>query len=441
MPMHATSHGLSGLVFALIFMVGASAHAAAAADSMAEVAGDFLRIGLRVQNHDPAPFVYIGPAALLSEARKAESTLTDLVRQLHALQERLRVLPPGADTMERHRRRLLDDRITALITRSRILLGDVPRSFEDESRLIFGVQAPIRDEEHFRSVIAQLDGIIPGEGDLVPRVAEFRAAFVIPPERLEQVMQRALDECRARTRAHLALPDNEHVTLSITSGKHWVGFADYQGDNHTIYRLNSDFPVYLERAVELGCHEAYPGHHVHAMVIEQELLKRRGWLEFSLLNLFSPMAVIAEGAASFAPDLVFSREERMEFERTVLLPMAGISDEKLDDYYHFIDLLDELNYARNEVARRYLYGAMPRNEAVEWLMAYGLESHANASQRLDFIDVQRSYVITYNHGKQLVREHVLNGAGRSSDEAWRRFHELLGMDLAPGDLPRANTPR
>jgi hypothetical protein len=431
---HAVGNRLSGLLLALGLMLGATACPSAAADSIAELAVDFVRIGLRLQNHDPMPFIYIGPPALRDEARAAETTLADLVTQLHALQQRLRVLPPVADAMARHRRQLLDERITAAITRGDILLGNLPGSFEQESRLIFGVQAPLRDEEYFRSVIARLEGIIPGEGDLAERVAAFRAAFVIPPDRLEPVMQRALDECRSRTRARLPLPDDERVTLSITSGKHWVGFADYQGGNHTIYWLNSDFPVYVERAIELGCHEAYPGHHVHAMVVEQELLKRRGWVEFSLLNLFSPMAVIAEGAASFAPDLVFSREERIEFERNVLLPLAGIDSKELDIYYHFIDLLDELNFARNEVARRYLYGGMPRAEAIEWLMAYGLESRPNAVQRLDFIDAQRSYVINYNYGKQLVREHVLRGANRDSDQAWKRFYQLLRMDLAPGEL-------
>lgn len=430
--------GLAGLILFLVLFAGlATAAEPEPADSMADIAEDFVRAGLLFQNHDPTPYLYIGPEALRAEARNRDTALPDIVTQFLALQSRIHALPAPETPEAERRRRDLADRVTALVTRGRILMGEYPASFDAETQLIFGLQVPDYDETHFRSVAARLDAIIPGDGDLVARVSAFREQFVIPPERLEAVIGRAMAECRAKTRAHLALPDGEHVTLNITGGKHWVGFTEYKGNGHSIVHLNRDVPVHIERAIELGCHEGYPGHHVHATLLEQELIKRRGWFEYSLITLLGPLSVIAEGAANFGVDLAFSREERIAFERSVLLPMAGLNGEQLDTYYHFIDLLDELNFARNETARKYLYEGMPREKAVQWLMEFGLETRATASQRLDFIDAQRTYVITYNYGKKLVSDYVLGKASRGSDAAWQIFQEILIKPLSPTDLMAA----
>jgi hypothetical protein len=428
--------GLAGLLLILLSTVSA-ATGSERADSMTVIAEDFVRVGLLFQNHDPSPYLFIGPEALRTEAQRQQVPLPDIVAQLVQLRSRIEALPAAVTPDEHRRRRDLAQRITALVTRGGILMGNGPAGFDEEVRLIFGVQVPRYDEAHFRAVAAKLDSIIPGDGDLVARVEAFREQFVIPPERLEAVIGRAIAECRAKTRAHLELPQDEQVTLNITRGKHWVGFAEYRGKGHSIVHLNRDVPVHIERAIELGCHEAYPGHHVHATLVEQEIVERRGWSEYSLITLLGPISVVAEGAANFGVDLAFSRQERIDFERSVLLPLAGLDGRQLETYYHYIDLLDELNFARNEVARKYLYEGLPRDKAVQWLMEFGLETRGTASQRLDFIDAQRAYVITYNYGKQLVRDYVLGKARRESREAWQAFHEILTTPLAPADLVAA----
>jgi hypothetical protein len=422
-----------GALLALLSSVVVAA-GAQRADSMSAIADEFIRVGLLFQNHDPSPYLYFGPEALRTEARRQQVPLADVVPQLIALRARIEALPATAAPEEQRRRRDLAQRITATVTRGGILMGDFPASFDEEVRLLFDVQVPRFDEAHFRAVTAKLDSIIPGDGDLVTRVEAFREQFVIPPERLEAVMTRAISECRARARAHLELPADEQVTLSMTTGKHWVGFAEYRGKSQSTYHLNRDIPVHIERAIELGCHEAYPGHHVHATLVDQELVGRRGWNEYTLITLLGPLAVVAEGAANFGVDLAFSRQQRIEFDRTVLMPLAGLDGRQLETYYHYIDLLDELNFARNEVARKYLYEGLPREQAVQWLMEFGLETRATASQRIDFIDTQRVYVITYNHGKRLVRDYVMTKGQPGSSEAWQAFQEILTTPLSPADL-------
>jgi hypothetical protein len=67
-------------------------------------------------------------------------------------------------------------------------------------------------------------------------------------------------------------------------------------------------------------------------------------------------------------------------------------------------------------------------------MEYGLETRGTASQRLDFIDVQRAYVLTYNYGKQLVAEHIGETLTEDPDQAWEKFVDILLTPLGPQDL-------
>jgi hypothetical protein len=53
--------------------------------------------------------------------------------------------------------------------------------------------------------------------------------------------------------------------------------------------------------------------------------------------------------------------------------------------------------------RRYLDGQAGAKETVDWLVTYTLSSRPRAEQRLRFFDQNRSYVINYNHGTDLVR--------------------------------------
>ncbi len=406
----------------------------AALDPMAPLAEAYVRLGLQLQNHDPLEYLYLGPDAWRNTARENPLAMPRIQEELAALQAKIAALPTPATGMDQDRRSVLQGRIIAMVTRLDILQGRFPASFDEETRLLFGVQAPHHDEDHFRALVAELDELIPGEGALPARVERFRDQFIIPADKVEAVITESVAECRRRTRAHISLPDNEATSLNMTTGKHWVGFAEFQGDSHTTVHINRDVPIHVERVIQLGCHEAYPGHHVHATLVEAELVRKRGWIEYAYIPLHGSQAVIAEGAANYGVDLAFTPAERIAYERSVILPMAGLDGEQLELYYRYFALLDQLNFARNEVARYYLYGGMPREQAIEWLMEFGLESRGTASQRLDFIAAMRSYVINYNYGKSLVRDYVESQAGPDREARWQVFQQVLSTPIQPQQM-------
>lgn len=417
----------------LIFTALAGA-AETTSDPLDGLAREYVQLALTLQNHDTLQHLYTGPDSWRESAAEADSSLAEIHSALTALGERIAAVPESDSLPNQRRREDLLARITAIVARADILQGNYPAGFDEETLRLFGIVVPQKGEAHFRALASELDALIPGEGELAPRMERFRAQFVIPPDRLEAVIGAGITECRKRTLAQLSLPANESVSVNITTDKPWVGFTEYVGDSQSIIHINRDVPIHIERAIELGCHEAYPGHHVHATLVDTELAEARGWVEYNFIPLYGPLAVVAEGAANYGIDLAFSREERIAFERSTLLPLAGLEGEQLELYYHYIDLIDALNYARNEVARHYLYGGMPRESAIQWLMAFGLETRGTASQRIDFIDALRSYVINYNYGKDLVADYVRSTAGSDRDAQWRVFREVLATPMSPRDM-------
>ena len=83
------------------------------------------------------------------------------------------------------------------------------------------------------------------------------------------------------------------------TNKPWSGYNWYKGGYYSVIQINTDLPIYIDRAVDLAAHEGYPGHHANNVLLEKNLVKGMGWLEFSVYPLFSPQSLIAEGSANY----------------------------------------------------------------------------------------------------------------------------------------------
>jgi hypothetical protein len=309
-------------------------------------------------------------------------------------------------------------------------------SFDEESRALYDAVAPTHTEAEFDAVLAQLSARLPGDGSLIERYDRYKQAFVIPASRLDRVFQEAIRACRERTLQYVELPHTERFTVEYVTGKSWSGYNWYQGSYRSLIQVNTDLPVYIDRAVDLACHEGYPGHHVYSVLLEKHLMRDRGWVEYSVYPLFSPQSLIAEGTANYGIEIAFSQADRLAFEKDVLFPLAGLDGSRAQEYYEVLALVDRLSYAGNEAARRYLNGSIDRAAAAAWLERYAMYPRPRAEQRVRFMDQYRSYVINYNLGKDLVRAYVEKQAGRQAKPAdrWRAFSALLSSPRLPSDL-------
>jgi hypothetical protein len=401
---------------------------------MNRAAESYVKLVLAMGEHD-ADYVdaYYGPPEWRASMREKKPSLAEIHRGAKALLDELTAMQPPHDAMARLRLQYLTRQTEALIARAEILEGKKLK-FDEESKALYDAVAPHNSEAYFEGLLGDLDRELPGKGSLESRLDEFKRDFIIPKHKLDAVFKAAIDGCRARTLQHMTLPAEESFTVEYVTNKSWSGYNWYQGHYRSLIQVNTDLPIYIDRAIDLACHEGYPGHHVYNSLLEKNLVRDRGWQEFSVYPLFSPQSLIAEGSANYGIDIAFPGRERAEWEKTHLFPIAGLDASKAEKYYRVQELVNKLGYAGNEAARRYLNGEITTEETVKWLEKYSLSTAARARQRIKFFDQYRSYVINYNLGKDLVRRYVERHAGSSPEKRWRVFGELLASPRLPSDL-------
>ncbi len=399
----------------------------------------YVRLVLAVGGHD-GDYVdaYYGPEEWRTEAAAEAADLDAIRARAAALVDDLGDRAPAADDeLVALRWRYLRRQLESLIARVD-LLGGADWSFDQEARALYDAVPPVHDEAHFQAALDELERLLAGEGSrdgsLIERIEAFRGHFVIPPGKLDAVFRRAIDDCRARTAAHMELPEGESFRLEVVTDKPWSGYNWYQGGYQSLIQVNTDLPIYVDRAVDLACHEGYPGHHLYNALLEKNLVEGRGWIEYSVYPLFSPQSLIAEGTANFGIEMAFPGGERLAYERDVLFPLAGLDASRAAAYHRALELTERLAYAGNEAARRYLDGEIDAAAAADWLTRYAAMSPERAAQRVEFIDKYRSYVINYNLGQDLVRAYVEREAGDDPERRWQVFARLLSSPRLPSGL-------
>jgi hypothetical protein len=339
------------------------------------------------------------------------------------------------DPLGQLRFKALGKNLRAMKTRMMFLNG-TSLSFDEESAALYDAVAPEQSEIHYQEQLQDLSHLLPGNGTVSERLQTFRNQFVIPKEKLDRVFQTAIAEGRHRSQQRISLPEHEKFIVEYVTNKAWSGYNWYKGNCYSVIQVNTDFPITIDRAVDLACHEGYPGHHVYNSLMELQCVRKRGWMEYSVYPLFSPQSLLAEGTANFGIEVAFPEKERNEFEREQLFPIAALDASRVDEYYTVHALTQKLQYAGNEAARGYLDGKMSAEKAVEWLIQYALYSPDRAQQRLRFIEKYRSYVINYNLGQDLVRNWIekQGGTPRQPERRWELYCELISSPHTPSDL-------
>ncbi len=373
---------------------------------------------------------YYGPDALKLAAEKKPRSKSDLIALARSLITQLGRAPLTAS--DGQRRNALIGMLAAAETRLQMLDGQ-KFSFDDEAEGQFSTVPVLRPLSFYDTILAKLETDMPGTGSLATRVDAFNERFVIPKQRLKPVFDAAIAECRKRTVAHINLPKDESFVMEFVTGKPWSGYNYYQGNYKSLIQINTDLPIRISRAVDLGCHEGYPGHHVLNLMIESKLYRGKGWGEFSVNPLYSPQSVISEGSANYGIDLAFSAAERLKFERDVLYPLAGLDPKSAEAFWKLQQATDALSGARLTIAKLYLDGEIDRTKALALTEKYLLVSPARAEQSVGFTDHYRSYVINYGWGKELVKGYV-ERSNPSEAERWQRMEKILSEPVLPADL-------
>ncbi len=398
------------------------------------IADAYVRLTLEAGTHE-AEYVdaYYGPTSYQDEAKANPRSLAEMITEAQMLVLAIDVqLPLLNGDSDRRRAKGLRGMLVAAETRLQMLAGR-RYSFADEAKGQFATEPLLKPLSEYDAALTRIEKLVPGIGTLASRVDAFNERFTIPKDRLQMVFDTAIAECKKRTAAHIVLPEGEAFTMEFVTGKPWSGYNYYKGNYKSLIQINTDLPIRISRAVDLGCHEGYPGHHVLNLMVESKLARGKGWKEYEVNPLYSPTSVLSEGSANYGIDLAFPGPERLAFERDVLYPLAGLDPKMAQSYWQMQQITDGLSSARLTIAKMYLDGEIDRSKALELTQRYLLLSPARAEQSVAFTDHYRSYVINYGWGKDLVRGFIERG-DPDAKTRWTRMEEILSEPTLPVDL-------
>ena len=400
------------------------------------IARDYLLLALRLDQHSPGLVDgYFGPADLKARVDVEQLRAAGrLAEDSTALLERL-----PAEVAATDRRDWLTHQLIALRTQAEVLDGVTLPYLEHVGRL-FAWTPERRDDGLFAAAAADLDSLLPGGRSLAERLEAWDDWFVVPVDRLRDVVDWLVGRFRARAATTFGIPPGEDLQVRLVTDQPWSGYNWYDGGLRSRVDINTDLPVRAADLLHTVAHETFPGHHLEHAWKETRLVDELHRLESSVLLINTPESLISEGLADlghrFASPAVDEADLLVE-----LYDRAGLaisSDAAAARAAAMTTVA--LTVPRRRLSESRVNAALLRHADGEsheyvlaWLERVGRFAPPVAAKRLEFIEhpLWRTYVFVYHEGEALL--------GRWLDavpEAERvaRFGRLLREQLTPGAI-------
>jgi len=375
------------------------------------VAEGYVRVALQLAQHDPTLVeVWRGPESWRPGPRVP---VAPLLQKITSLRQELAQVPPTDAT---ERRDYLAAQLQALELAARRLLGE-SSTFAAEALAGFNYVVPALNEREAAMSREAISRELPGMPPLDARYAAFKQELRVPASKAEGLMRAALAACRTATQETFGWPADESVELRLADDSPWDGSAEYLGGHRTRITINRRAAMDVSRALRLACHEGYPGHHWQFMLIDDELVQRRGWQEYNLAPMFGPHLFINEGAAEVGADLAFPDEARVALYRDVLFPLAGLPIGEAAKVVRVERLIASLEPVAVNIIGDYLDGRTPHDAAANRLRQEALTLEPDTL--LAFAERQRSRVLAYPGGRSVVRDRIRDGGAKALRQLYR----------------------
>lgn len=391
------------------------------------LAEEYVRLALAMDAHDPGYVdAYFGPPVWKKEAQLNRLELKEIESRSSLLLDDL----SGFEADDRNKLRLnyLESQSKALLSFTKILLG-LEMDFDEESEALYGIRSMGLSETNRDKLLDGLDGLLPGKEDIPTRYDSYMNKFRIHPSLLIPLIEESLHRSRKVTNEKISLPADS-FNVNLIEEAPWEAYNWYLGEKISRIDINSGIPITVDRVILYACHEAYPGHHTMWCMRDEILVKKRGWLENSIVAIRSPLALVAEGAAQYGVDLVFPKEKIIDYYVEELFPALGLPAEEADRFEMVTRLGNDLMFRGwVNTTRDLINRVIDRDETIERMCSQQLMSREMAKQYLLMMGHYRSYVINYSAGYDLVKQYV-----ESHPNRWSAFQNVLSEPMTIAGL-------
>ncbi len=383
----------------------------------------YLQLVLEIDKHiDGYIDAYYGPVdlktAVATTDKKDPAALLDDVAQLQAT-------IPQADSQ---RAAYLAAALRAFDCTVRLLNGE-QFVYIEEVECLYDISPEPVAESRFEAAHRELDTLLPGTGHLAQRIEARRQRYYIGQEQILPLLELARAETRRRTAELVDLPNDEEVEIRLAHNQPWGAYNWYLGNGRSLIEFNTDVPTSALGLLSTFAHEGYPGHHTESMLKEMHLYRQKGYAEQAAMLLHSPAAVIAEGTATHAVEIIFPDDSHHQWTRDVLLPEARIeTEETVAQMARLSQASDQLRYVRGNAALLYHNGQLNQAQTIDYIQTYALATPERAAKSFGFLShpLFRSYIFTYTQGYDLI-------AQAASDKT-TLFRRLLTEQILPSQL-------
>lgn len=398
-------------------------------ERLAAYGEDFVELALSLDRLQEGEVdIYFGPESLDTRTSGSGPDLSTLLAATQSLRDQLADPELSANAQ---RQALLTKKVTGLMLVLESTISPEQFSYEQEAKDIFGIDLSGTDEFDLGTYREQLEALLPGSGAVAYRLAQFRNQFLVPADKREAVFARALEECKSRSLTHWTMPANENLRVewSRDINEPWHNF---EGNGQSILKINPLSMGYLSSALDVACHETYPGHHAQYVLLEQAMAGDAMLVENSLTLLRSPESSLREGAASYSVDLLFPQAERTKFEKEVLAPIAGLGSLDIEKYNQVRVLLDQIALATIPILRDFSNRTIPQATATFRLEREALVPSPN--QLIAFSEQYGAYAASYTLARARIAAYVDNRVNEHGEDPW----DVLKRVIETNDLSVLN---
>lgn len=392
-------------------------------------AKSFVELALSIDKHLPGYVdAYFGPSEIREAVNaKGKVPLEDLSTTLDQI---IDSTYHDANIPE-ERREYLSAELRAMQTTLRILKGE-EIDIVEESQGLYGLTPILTEESVFEEAHHDLESLLPGSGPLAVRMDSFRDKTIVPQESLKFIVRNIADDFRHRTLEVIALPEDETLEFSFVQDEPWFAYNWYLGNYLSRIDINIDLPWYAGYLPNIIAHEAYPGHHTEHSVKEKELYREGGYLEHSILLNNAPSAVVSEGIAEIALEMIATPEEIAHIMQSIL-DQAGLIEVDGNQIYQINKAERPLNKVTiNQVLLLHGEGASDE-DVINYGIRYGLINEQRSRKWLEFLKdpLWRSYASLYPLGYELIQDFISMGEDKNEG-----FLRLIREPMTTSQLAR-----
>jgi hypothetical protein len=377
----------------------------------------YVQLGLRLGKHlDGLIDGYFGPPAL-----KAAVDAEDVVGAEALGAEAAALLADvGGWDEDPQRRRWLGGQVEGLACVAELVSG-ANVGWRDAVRRCYGLDVEPVPEARFAAAHEQLDGALPGNGDLADRLQAWNRSQELPAEKVVPAFQAMVKLLRAETCELVALPEGERIDTETVTGQPWSAYNWYLGNLNSRIELNTDLPTRSYLLAHLVAHEGYPGHHTEHVCKEARLLQELGRVETSILLIHTPECLVSEGIAQNAIEQALG-DDWPALAAETLRPL-GISFD-VEVAQAVVRASQELDGVQVNVAYYSAEESWSEEDAVAYQQRWALAEEQLARKSVEFAThpVWGIYVPTYSQGYRLVKSSGLP------------FRTLLTEEITTADL-------